>query len=130
MTSTRPPTQCQRPRGPLGRVVLWLMNLRHSGVTDWGLRRVTIKENDTILDVGCGGGRTVSKLAAAASKGKTYGIDYSEESVTWARKTNRQFIDGAGFVDIQVHEERSKAQNSVMIIERRLSTRSFRRSAG
>lgn len=95
------PTQCERPRGFLGKAVLWLMNLRHSSVTDWGLSHVTIKEDDTILDVGCGGGRTVSKLAARASKGKTYGIDNSKESVAWARKTNRQLID-IGHVEIQL----------------------------
>jgi ubiquinone/menaquinone biosynthesis C-methylase UbiE len=95
------PTQCERPRGLLGKGVLWLMNLRHSSVTDWGLSHVTIKEDDIILDVGCGGGRTVSKLATRASKGKTYGIDNSEESVAWARKTNRQLTE-MGRVEIQL----------------------------
>jgi 2-polyprenyl-3-methyl-5-hydroxy-6-metoxy-1,4-benzoquinol methylase len=38
------------------------MNRRHSRVTDWGLQQVAIREHDTILDVGCGGGRTVAKL--------------------------------------------------------------------
>ncbi len=77
------------------------MNLRHSSVTDWGLSHVTINEQDIILDVGCGGGRTVSKLATRASNGKTYGIDNSEESVAWARKTNRQLIE-MGRVEIQL----------------------------
>jgi SAM-dependent methyltransferase len=76
------------------------MNRRHSGLTDWGLQHVPIRGHDAILDVGCGGGRTVAKLAAAASSGKVYGIDHAEESVHAARRTNRPLI-GLGRVDIQ-----------------------------
>lgn len=71
------------------------MNSRHSKVTDWGLSHVSIKTQKTILDVGCGGGRTVSKLAAVATTGKVYGLDYSKESVAMASKVNRQWIDMA-----------------------------------
>jgi SAM-dependent methyltransferase len=88
-------TQCQKPNGWLGRFVLWNMNSRHSKVTDWGLSHISIEKDATVLDVGCGGGRTVSKLAAAATQGKVYGIDYSSESVAIANRTNRQWIDMA-----------------------------------
>jgi len=57
------------------------MNISHSKVTDWGLSHICIAAADTILDVGCGGGRTLSKLAARATQGKVYGVDDSEESV-------------------------------------------------
>ena len=96
----RRPSQCQRPRGLLGRITLWSMNRRHSKVTDWGLTHVSIQERDVILDVGCGGGRTVAKLAAAAISGKVSGIDYSEESVAAARRTNQRLID-LGRVEIR-----------------------------
>jgi 2-polyprenyl-3-methyl-5-hydroxy-6-metoxy-1,4-benzoquinol methylase len=56
--------QCQKPTGWLGRFVLWNMNSRHSKVTDWGLAHVSVEKHDTILDVGCGGGKTICKLAA------------------------------------------------------------------
>jgi SAM-dependent methyltransferase len=92
--------QCRKPTGWLGRFVAWNMNARHSKLTDWGLSHVSIKEHDTVLDVGCGGGRTVSKLAAIADQGKVYGLDYSRESVTVARRTNRKWID-MGRVEIQ-----------------------------
>jgi SAM-dependent methyltransferase len=88
-------TQCQKPSGWLGRFVLWNMNSRHSKVTDWGLSHILIEKDATVLDVGCGGGRTVSKLAAAATQGKVYGIDYSSESVAIANRTNRLWIDMA-----------------------------------
>ena len=87
--------QCQNPTGWLGRLVLRNMNARHSGVTDWGLSQASIGKQDIILDVGCGGGRTVSKLAAIATQGKVYGIDHSTESVAMAMRTNKQWIDSA-----------------------------------
>jgi len=92
--------QCQKPRGWLGRFVLWTMNSSHSRVTDWGLSHVSIGNRYTVLDVGCGGGRTVSKLAALAGEGKVYGVDYSAESVAFARKSNREWIR-MGQVEIQ-----------------------------
>ena len=52
------------------------------------------------MDVGCGGGRTVSKLAAIATEGKVYGIDHSAESVAMAARTNRRWID-SGRVEIR-----------------------------
>jgi precorrin-6B methylase 2 len=74
-------------------MVLWNMNSRHSKVTDWGLSQASIGKQDIILDVGCGGGRTVSKLAAIATQGKVYGIDHSTESVAMAMRTNKQWIN-------------------------------------
>jgi ubiquinone/menaquinone biosynthesis C-methylase UbiE len=69
------------------------MNSRRSKVTDWGLSHALVAKQDIILDVGCGGGRTVSKLAAIATQGKVYGIDHSTESVAVATRTNKQWID-------------------------------------
>jgi ubiquinone/menaquinone biosynthesis C-methylase UbiE len=79
------------------------MNSSHSKLTDWGLGHVSVGKGDTILDVGCGGGRTVSKLAAIAiegTEGKVYGIDYSEESVAASKGTNAGGID-TGRVEIR-----------------------------
>jgi ubiquinone/menaquinone biosynthesis C-methylase UbiE len=84
--------QCQKPAGLLGKFVLWNMNSRHSKVTDWGLSHISIETHDAILDVGCGGGRTVSKLAAIAMEGKVCGLDYSKESVAVASRINREWI--------------------------------------
>ena len=76
------------------------MNSRHSKVTDWGLSKISIREADIILDIGCGGGRTVNKLATTAPRGKVYGLDYSDASVAMARKANRQWIE-MGQVEIR-----------------------------
>ncbi len=92
--------QSRKPSWWLGWLFLWSMNIRHSKVTDWGLKQVLLEKHFTILDVGCGGGRTIHKLAAIASGGKVYGIDYSAASVAVARHTNLQLIK-AGRVNIQ-----------------------------
>jgi len=69
-------------------------------LTAWGLSHLSIGQQDTILDVGCGGGGTVHKLARIAAQGKVYGIDFSHESVRVSQMTNRQFIQ-LGRVAIQ-----------------------------
>ena len=61
-------------------------------MTDWGLKHVTIASDAAILDIGCGGGRTIHKLAAIATKGKVYGVDSSQTSVAASRKTNEECI--------------------------------------
>ncbi len=85
-------TQCKKPTGLFGRLTLWRMNTSHSKLTDWGLTHTTVESGFAVLDVGCGGGRTVSKLAAMAAQGRVYGIDYSEESVAVSRRYNAQVI--------------------------------------
>lgn len=77
-----------------------VMNIQHSGLTDWGLAHLSIEKHFTVLDVGCGGGRTIEKLASLASTGKVFGIDYSPASVAVARSTNAPSI-AAGRVDVQ-----------------------------
>src|SRR5262245_14398289 len=92
--------QCRKPKWWLGRLLLWNMNARHSRLTDWGLSHVPLEKHFTILDIGCGGGRTVAKLAAVTGDGKVHGIDYSAASVAAARSTNAQWLE-AGRVEIQ-----------------------------
>ena len=92
--------QCSKPSGWFGRLTLRNMNHRHAKVTAWGLSHVQVAPGDTILDVGCGGGMTVARLAEMAREGNVHGIDYSEESVAAATRTNQAAI-AAGRVSIQ-----------------------------
>jgi len=68
------------------------MNARHSKLTDWGLKHISIENRHTILDVGCGGGGTISKLAAITTQGKVYGVDYSDVSISATKRTNARWI--------------------------------------
>ena len=85
-------SQCGKPRGRFGRFLVRGMNFGHSGLTRWGLTKVEIRENATVLDIGCGGGRALERLASLANLGKVVGIDYSEDSVAVARKRNQRLI--------------------------------------
>lgn len=85
-------SQCRKPSGPLGRRVVAAMNVSHSGLTDWGLTHVEVGRTDAILDVGCGGGRTVQKLAVLAAEGRVAGVDYSDASVAASRAFNAKAI--------------------------------------
>ena len=92
--------QCRKPGFGLGTPILLQMNLTHTGLTTWGLQHVTIGADFNILDVGCGGGKTINRLAAMAPAGKVAGIDYSAQSVKVARRTNAELIR-AGRVSIE-----------------------------
>jgi ubiquinone/menaquinone biosynthesis C-methylase UbiE len=84
--------QYKCPTGRRGRVVAELMNKRHGALTLWGLTHVNIEPDYVILDVGCGGGKTLSRLAHRVVRGKVFGIDYSADMVEYSRKVNKKFI--------------------------------------
>jgi SAM-dependent methyltransferase len=92
-------SQCGKPRGRFGRLLVRGMNFGHSGLTRWGLTKVEISENATVLDIGCGGGRTLERLASLARLGKAIGIDYSKDAVAVARKRNQRLI-ASGRVEV------------------------------
>jgi cyclopropane fatty-acyl-phospholipid synthase-like methyltransferase len=84
--------QYRCPTGSEGKAVAASMNRRHSALTAWGLEHVKINPDSIILDVGCGGGKTVSTLAQRAVQGKVFGIDYSRHMVEYSKEINRELI--------------------------------------
>jgi ubiquinone/menaquinone biosynthesis C-methylase UbiE len=84
--------QFRHPTGRRGRFVAALMNRGHKPLTLWGLTHVKIEPNYVILDVGCGGGKTVNRLAQQAPLGKVFGIDYSADMVEYSKKVNKKLI--------------------------------------
>ena len=91
--------QVRKPSGWLGRRMVRAMNITHSKMTEWGLKQVQVPTKGVILDVGCGGGWTVRRLAGLAPEGKIIGLDYSAASVAVSGNTNLKEI-GAGRVFI------------------------------
>jgi ubiquinone/menaquinone biosynthesis C-methylase UbiE len=75
------------------------MNAGHGDSCRWGLDHITIDPDAEALDVGCGGGRAVSLLAARAARGKVYGIDHSLDMVKLSQRVNRALIK-SGRVEI------------------------------
>jgi ubiquinone/menaquinone biosynthesis C-methylase UbiE len=93
--------QYRCPTGRAGRLIAKQMNQHHEQLTLWGLTKVEIRADFVILDVGCGGGKTVSRLAQLAPQGKVFGLDYSPDMVEYSKKVNKKLI----------------AQNRVEIVE-------------
>lgn len=91
--------QAGKPSGRFGRWMTRFMNAEHSRMTDWALSHISVAESARALDVGCGGGRTIRKLAGLAVRGKITGLDFSETSVAAARQANRAHI-AAGRVEV------------------------------
>ena len=85
-------SQYRCPTGVLGREVALSMNKGHWDLTTWGLKQVNVKTDFIILDVGCGGGKTISRLALRACQGKVYGLDQSLDMVDYSRQINRKLI--------------------------------------
>src|ERR1700758_1812225 len=74
------------------------MNESHSALPDWPLTHLEIPANAAALDIGCGGGRTIEKLAQSAAQ--VYGIDYAAGSVAASRSHNVRLIaEGRVFVE-------------------------------
>lgn len=80
----------RKPKGKLGQIQLKSMNKEHTPVALWGLKHLDIKSDDIVLDVGCGGGININRMAKSAKK--VYGVDYSKESVKVSKDVNRQEI--------------------------------------
>jgi len=84
--------QARKPDKWFGRMFAKAMNKGHQRMSDWALGHVRIENRFQILDVGCGGGRTIEKLASIAAGGVVYGIDYAEGSIIVSRNHNADLI--------------------------------------
>ena len=69
-------------------------------MAQWGVSHFEIKEDDKILDIGCGGGRNIQRFAGQISQnGRVVGIDYSEVSVEKSIELNQEAFD-KGIVNV------------------------------
>ena len=83
----------RRPEGPAGRAMLARMNESHARLVDWGLTHIDLRAGDTVLDIGCGGGNTLARMAERVTEGHLTGIDYAETSVEASRAFNAELIE-------------------------------------
>lgn len=75
------------------------MENEHRPIVEPTLALMNIAPNDTILDVGCGGGWLVRGLASLVPQGRAVGMDLSDEMLAHARRNsanirNAEFILG------------------------------------
>ncbi len=76
------------------------MAAEHANIADGLLARMSFGERDKILDIGCGSGWFVSRLAERVPNGQVVGIDVADAMIQVARKTfagkeNAMFMPGA-----------------------------------
>lgn len=83
----------RKPQGAYGKLMLEDMNDHHSPVTEWGLSFLRVPEGATLLDIGCGGGATLARLAEMVPDGMLHGIDYSDVSVQESIAHNQVLVD-------------------------------------
>lgn len=81
-----------KPKGFGGKLMVTTMNWGHTPLAKWGFSHIAPNEDAMALDIGCGGGKNISKLLKCCPKGKVDGIDYSEVSVEKSRSYNRGAI--------------------------------------
>lgn len=82
----------KKPTGFLGKCMLRGMNTGHSKMAEWGFSNLTIRPNSHILDVGCGGGANIATMLKGVSGSIVDGLDYSDESVAFSKKTNAAYL--------------------------------------
>ena len=82
----------RKPEGTEGEEMLERMNQSHYEVTGWALSYWEIQEDDRVLDIGCGGGATLHRMAEKVTSGHVTGVDYSDVSVETSRRNNEKNI--------------------------------------
>ena len=82
-------------RGRLGRVIAFIMARETWSQNLRVMDALGIDQSDRVLDVGCGHGRSLTELAARASKGHVVGVDASELMIKIATQRNRHLIAAA-----------------------------------
>ena len=71
----------RKPEGEDGARMLSRMNESHGPVTEWALGFLKVDGARQLLDIGCGGGATMGRLARLVPEGFVRGVDYSKVSV-------------------------------------------------
>ncbi|MDR1218409.1 MAG: class I SAM-dependent methyltransferase [Treponema sp.] len=82
----------RKPQGIDGKLFVAAINSGHSGVSLWGLRHLDVNPEDSILDIGCGGGINVARMLRRTSAGRVCGLDYSDVGVAKSASLNRKAI--------------------------------------
>ncbi|MFP4197827.1 MAG: class I SAM-dependent methyltransferase [Methanomassiliicoccales archaeon] len=90
--------QCRKPTGELGMRLARRMNRSHHPLAVWGLSHLPQEDFEMVLDVGCGGGNTISLLGERIP-GRLHGLDYSMDMVEHTREHNQGLV-GEGRLEV------------------------------
>lgn len=81
---------CRKPSGILGGFMIGMMNMGHGDLIRNGLAQCSLAPGQTVLDIGCGGGYAISRMAERAEQ--VYGVDYSPVSVKKSLAKNKRAV--------------------------------------
>ncbi|MBM7602700.1 ubiquinone/menaquinone biosynthesis C-methylase UbiE [Metabacillus crassostreae] len=84
--------QAKNPNGIIGSMMLRIMNTAHTNMNKWALEKIKMKEESVVLDVGCGGGKTILLLSKINTNAKIFGIDYSDQAVKDSLRANKNNV--------------------------------------
>lgn len=87
-----------KPEGKKGENLLDLMDEGHTPVSLWALGNIDVKDEDVVLDIGCGSGLNIKRLHEKSPKAKTYGVDHSSTSVKKSIRMNQKEVDKGNVV--------------------------------
>ncbi|PCJ84231.1 MAG: hypothetical protein COA57_09510 [Flavobacteriales bacterium] len=93
--------QASNPFGWFGSLLIGrLFNKGNGKHEDMGLRIMSLSSKSSILEIGFGNGRLISKMAEELPSGKIFGIDISGPMVKRAKQRNSKVIQ-QGLVDLR-----------------------------
>ena len=95
--------QYRRPSGLVGRYIGGLMVKQHAPENEWTVALLDAKSDDTILEIGFGGGYAIQRLSGVVTHGRLAGVDLSPTMVSQARRRNAAAV-AAGRVDLRLGE--------------------------
>lgn len=90
--------QAKKPNGWIGSWMLRVMNIAHRGMNAWFIRQGAINDGDRVLDIGCGGGKTLQILSKLNPNGIIYGIDISSQAVKESIKMNEAQVKNGSVI--------------------------------
>lgn len=93
--------QLRKPSGEAAAKVGDNMNTLNEPVFDLTLETMDIKDKERILEIGFGTGSFLHKLFSRSAGIMVDGIDYSQEMVDMAKRTNNKLVD-AGSLNLQM----------------------------
>jgi arsenite methyltransferase len=96
--------QLRRPSGFFGRhFLLRLLNRSNTPANEMVLEVLNLNPEDSVLEVGFGGGDLISKMARTVTKGHIAGIDFSPDAVEACSRRFSTLI-AAGKISLQCAE--------------------------
>lgn len=94
-----------KPTGTAGEEMLSRMNVSHYDVTGWAMDFLELSGNETVLDIGCGGGETLNRISHKTT-GCLTGADYSPVSVRMTSKRNEEIISSGRMKVVETSVEK------------------------